>query len=340
MKDRFATAALVLALMSTGWAQLVASHATTQAKATTTPQPSVSLDKPVARVNGAVLTYEDLLREEYVIFPYARQHSGQIPSSMEAGIRDGAIKMIVFEELVYQDAQRRKITVPEAKLLKAKREFRSRFSSAEEYKQYLRMEFQGSEQKLTERIRRSLLIDSVLSQEVNTKSAVTPAELRAFYQSNSSRYQYPESFLIQTISFIPPQNATQQQLQEARKKAEAALPQAKAAKTAEAFGLLAEKVSEDDYHVMMGQHKPMPRSTIVPELLPKLLAMKDGDVTDIIQIGPISTIIRLNKHIMPGKRKFAEVKDDLKKELQTKKTNQVRAALDKKLRQNAKVEIL
>ena len=32
--------------------------------------------KPVARVNGAVLTDGDLLREEYTIFPYARQHNG------------------------------------------------------------------------------------------------------------------------------------------------------------------------------------------------------------------------------------------------------------------------
>jgi hypothetical protein len=259
---------------------------------------------------------------------------------MESGIRDGAMKMIVFEELVYQDAQRRKVAVPEAKLLKAKKDFRSRFNSREDYKQYLQMEFQGSEQKLTERIRRSLLIDAALQREVKAKAAVTPAELRSYYDSHAARFEYPESFLIQTISFMPPQNASPQQQQEARKKAEAALPQAKATKTAEQFGLLAEKVSEDDYRVMMGQHKPMPRSTVVPEVLAKLLVMKDGDVTDLMQIGPIYTIVRLNKHIMPGKRKFADVKDDLQKELQTRKTNDVRAALDKKLRQSAKIEIL
>jgi parvulin-like peptidyl-prolyl isomerase len=339
MKTRFTIAALALVLSSAqAWSQLVVSHAPTQAKAASPSSPS--FEKPVARVNGAVLTYKDLLREEYVIFPYARQHNGQIPASMESGIKDGAMKMIVFEELVYQEALRRKAVIPEAKLLKAKKEFRGRFGSAGEYKQYLQMEFQGSEQALSDKIRRSLLIDSLLSQEISSKSAVSLAELRAFYDSNASRFQYPESFIIQTISFIPPEKATPQQLVEAHKKAEAALPQAKATKTAEQFGLVAEKVSEDDYHVMMGQHKPMERSTFAPQVLEKLLAMKEGDVTDIIQIGNIYTIVRLNKHVQPGKRKFADVKDDLKKELQTKKTNQIRAALDKKLRQNAKVEIL
>ena len=37
-----------------------------------------------------------------------------------------------------------------------------------------------------------------------------------------------------------------------------ALQQAKATKSAEEFGLLAEKISDDDYRVMMGQHKPVP----------------------------------------------------------------------------------
>src|ERR1019366_240443 len=66
--------------------------------------------KPVARINGTVLTDADLVREEYAIFPYARQHNG-IPKDLEPQIRDGALKMLVFEELVYQEAQRRKMAV-------------------------------------------------------------------------------------------------------------------------------------------------------------------------------------------------------------------------------------
>ena len=49
--------------------------------------------KPVARVNGSILTDADLLREEYAIFPYARQHGG-IPKDLAPQIRDGAMKMM------------------------------------------------------------------------------------------------------------------------------------------------------------------------------------------------------------------------------------------------------
>src|ERR1700740_1060310 len=77
------------------------------ASATAPAVQAVPAEKPVARVNGTVLTDRDLLCEMYAIFPYARQHNGGFPKAMEADIRKGALQMIVFEELVYQETQRR-----------------------------------------------------------------------------------------------------------------------------------------------------------------------------------------------------------------------------------------
>ncbi|HVO82439.1 MAG TPA: peptidyl-prolyl cis-trans isomerase [Terriglobales bacterium] len=338
MKSKLLISVLVLTALAPVSAQLVASHASTQPSQT--PPATQPTGKPVARVNGTVLTDLDLLREEYTIFPYARQHNGRIPKQMEGQIRDGAMQMIIFEELVYQEAVRRKMTIPAATLQKAETDFRGQFRSSDEYERLLQTEFHGSRQALRDKIRRSLLIDALLKQEVGNKSVVSPAELRDYYNANPARFQYPESFAIQTISFVPPQKATAQQLEEARKRAEAALPHAKAAKNYEEFGMLAEKISEDDYRVMMGDHKAVERAKLAPQVVQALLALQPGQVTDIIQVEQIYTIIRLNKHIPAGKTKLDDVKDQLKKELEQKKTNQLRAALGKKLRQNASIEIL
>ena len=89
-------------------------------------------DKPVARVNGAVLTDRDLLREMYAIFPYAKQHNG-FPKAQEAAIRQGALEMIIFEELVYQEAVRRKLTISADDLNRAEADFRKQFNSPDEY---------------------------------------------------------------------------------------------------------------------------------------------------------------------------------------------------------------
>ncbi len=328
-----------LLLMSLPLSAQVASHASTAAvpQKASISQPAA---KPVARVNGVVLTDHDLQREMFTIFPYARQHGGRIPPEMEEGIRKGALQMIIFEELVYQEAERRKLAISAERLSRAEADFRKQFPTPNDYQKFLQAEFHGSEQAMRFQIRRSLLIDQLLKAEVESKSSVTTAEARAFYDKNGNIFQYPESFAIQTISFVPPERATPAQLNEARKKAEDALPKAKAAKNYEEFGVLAEKVSEDDYHVMMGDHHAVERAKLAPQVLAALDKMQAGQVSDIIQVDSIYTIVRLNHHTPAGKRKFEDVKESLKKQLEKSKTNQIRAGLDKKLREKAKVEVL
>ena len=319
----------------------VASHVPTAMA----PQPDTMVKpratgKPVVRVNGVVLTDKDLLREEYSIFPYARQHGGSLPKEMEPGIRNGAMQMIIFEELVYQEAQKRRMTVAPEKIAKAEAEFRKQFDSPAEYRQFLQNEFQGNAQLLHEKIKRSLLIDRFLEMEVASKSTVSAAELKAYYDKNSARFSYPESFAIQTISIIPPANASAQQLKDARKRADEAYKQAKATKTAEEFGLLAEKISEDDYRVMLGDHKWVERSKMPPEMLQPALKMQAGQMSDLILVGPNYVIFRMNRHVPTGKVNFEEVKAELRQQLEKNKTNQLRSALGKKLRDNAKIETL
>ena len=136
MKYQLSICGLLAVALSAGSAQ-VASHAPTAvaniASAQTSPL-QVS-DKPVARVNGAVLTDRDLLREMYTIFPYAQQHNG-FPKAQEAQIREGALEMIIFEELVYQEAVRRKLIISPEKLNRAQADFRDQFKSPDQYQQY------------------------------------------------------------------------------------------------------------------------------------------------------------------------------------------------------------
>jgi parvulin-like peptidyl-prolyl isomerase len=338
MKSKFILCALLPLLVCSVSAQ-VASHGQTLMAKQTSATPPQATGKPVARVNGTVLTDQDLLREMYTIFPYAKQHNG-FPADMEPGIRQGALKMIVFEELAYQDAQRRNIQVPADKLTKAEAQFRKQFKTTAEYQQFLKAEFNGSEKALNERIRRSLLIDQYLKVEVNSRSTVTVAEAKAYYDKNPQRFQYPESFAFQSISVLPPDKATAAQLKEAKKRADEAYKQAKATKTAEEFGLLAEKISEDDYRVMLGDHKWVDRSKLPPNVANALLSMKKDDVSSLLQVDQAYVVVRLNGHRLAGKAKFEDVKAGLIPELEKAKTNQIRAALDTKLQKSAKVEVL
>ena len=341
MKSLIATCILLLMAIAPLPAQMVSAHAAAasvkQPDVSAAPQPA---GRPVARVNGSVLTDRDLLREMYAIFPYARQHNGGFPKEMEANIRAGALQMLVFEELVYQEAERRKMTVPAAKLEKALAEFRKQFKSPDDYKNFMQTECNGSQQVLRAKIQRSLLIDALLKQEVEGKSTVSLVQAKAYFEKNPDKFRVPESFAFQTISVLVPDKATPAQLKEAHQKAEDAFQQAKATKSYEEFGVLAEKISEDDYRVMMGDHKAVDRSKLPPEVIKAALAMQPGQVSELFKFGENYCIFRLNAHIPAGTMKFEDVKAALIKNLQQQKSEQLRGALDKKLKANAKVEQL
>lgn len=340
MKRQLTICATLLAASIAASTQ-VASHApTTPARSAPAQVAALQVnDKPVARVNGAVLTDRDLLREMYAIFPYARQHNG-FPKAQEASIRQGALEMIIFEELVYQEAERRKIAIPAEQINRAEAEFKKQFNSPEEYQQYMQSEMRGSERQLRQQIERSLLIEKLLKAEVEVKSAVALAEVRAYYDQNGARYQLPESFSFQSISIVPPLKPTAEQAKDAQTRANDALRQARSTKSYQDFGLLAEKVSEDDYRVNMGDHKVVSRDKLPPQVIKALLAMQAGQVSGLIQIESAYTIIRLNAHTPARKQAFDEVKNDLRTELQKAKYEKLRSNLAKQLRAKAKIEVV
>ncbi len=339
MKYSILLCATILAAVTAIPAQLVSSHGTPSAFAPVSAPTSQALAKPVARVNGTVLTDRDLVREEYAIFPYAKTHNG-IPKGMEPEIRKGAMQMIVFEELVYQEALRRKMTIPQARMDQAMAQFRKQFKTPDEYQEFMKQELGGSQELLRKNIRRSLLIDALLQTEVTDKATVSLAEAKAYYDKNPDKFRTPESYSIQSISIIPPQKATPDQLKEARKHADEAFKQAKATKNYEEFGVLAEKVSEDDYHVMMGDHHDVDKANLPPVVLQAVQGMKPGEISGLLQIDNFYTILRLNAHNPAGMKSFDQVKDALRKDMTVQKTEELRGALGKKLRANAKVEEL
>lgn len=347
MKRNIAISAVLLAAVLPLQAQNRDMHSANLTQATTNGM--IALAKPVARVNGTVLTERDLLREMYAIFPYAKQHNGGFPRAMEADIRRGALSMIEFEELVYQEAKRRQMAVAPESLAKAEKQFRAQFPTEQQYREFLLAEASGSLQVLRTKIARSLLIDELLKAEVTNKSEVSLAEAKAFYQKHPERFALPESYALQSITIMPPASPnpkqpaplpTPEQLKQMKLRAENASRQAKETKTYEEFGILAEKISEDDYRVMMGDHRTVDTKDLPPAILQVVSKMQPGQISDVIQADGAFTIIRLNAHTPARTQGFEEVNKGLRVEMQGNKQETLRHELDAKLRKNAKVEEL
>src|SRR6202007_2264664 len=117
----------------------------------------------------------------------------------------------------------------------------------------------------------------------------------------------PETFAFQSISVLPPLKPTPEQAKQAQQRAQEDLKKAKATKNYEEFGLLAEKVSEDDFRVNMGDHKAVGRDRLPPQVVKAALAMQAGQGSGLIQIENAFTIFRLNAHNPASKQSFVEV---------------------------------
>jgi len=332
------SALIFITAVASGRAQ-VPSHTPANAPQAFSSAPAFTpLGRPVVRVNGVALTDQDLLREMVTIFPYARVHNG-FPKAMEADIRAGAMQMMIFEELVYQEARRRQLTVPTAQIERALAQLRQQFHSPQDYQQFVQDEFRGSQELLLAKVERSLLIEKFLQQEVTDKAVVTAGEAKAYYDQHPARFRVPESFAFQSISILAPKNATAAQIKELRKRAEEARGQAKSATSYEQFGLLAEKISDDDFHVMMGDHKIVDRSKLPAAVATALLALQPGQVSDIIEFDANDyTIVRLKAHIPAGMQKFESVDQGLREQLRKEKTEHLRNALAARLVKSARIE--
>ena len=345
MKWFVAFSALMLIALPMSAQQLMSSHPSSAPAAQGMKLPAADVvklevtNKAVAKVNGVVLTDRDLVREEYAMFPYARQHGG-LPRSMAAQIRQGALDMIIFDELVYQEGVRRGVVIPATKLDAAVAGFKAQFPDATNYQAYLKAECKGSPAVLREKIRRSMIIEKVMKQ-TSAKATVSLTEAKAMFDKNPQQFRVPESFAFQSISILPPSDKpTPAQLTDMKKRADEAYGKAKATKTYEEFGLLAEKISEDDFRVNMGDHKSVPTERIPEEVRKIAASMKPGEISGLLNLGRAYTIFRLNAYSPARQMKFEEVKDKLVSDMQKAKLNQLRADMGKRLRKDAKIEKL
>jgi peptidyl-prolyl cis-trans isomerase SurA len=295
-------------------------------------------DKPVARVNGAVLTDRDLLREMYAIFPYAQQHNG-FPKAQEAAIRQGALEMIIFEELVYQEAVRRKLV-----------RFRRQNSRRG-----------GGVSQAVQESRRVPAISA--GGDEGLRAATTPADEalaadRASAEGRRGEQVYGvarrgEGVLRQEPGEVYAAGVVQLPEHFGDAAAEADAAQAKGSTEGRRRRIAA---GEGDQELsgfrtaggkslgrrFPGEHgRPQSdgRDKLPPQIVKAFSTMQPGQVSGLIQIESAYTIVRLNGHTAAKKKSLEEVKADLKVELQKLKYEKLRSGLAKQLRAKAKIEV-
>jgi parvulin-like peptidyl-prolyl isomerase len=316
----------------------VASHTPTVVN----PAPAGTLSdlkQPVARVNGIAITQRDLQEQMQRLFPYYSMHGGKVPEKYQAEVHDKALQQLIDEELIYQRASKSGVTVGPATMAKLLREAHGRFPSQAAYADYAKSQY-GSVQAFEKRIRRAVIIAKYQDTEIVQKSKVSDTKLRSIYEGNKKRFVRPESVWLQTISVNVPENASAEQLKMAETRMKEVLPLAKTAKNHDEFGLLAEKYSEDDYRVMLGDHKWV-HLVGMPEAMAQVAdGMKAGETSGVVKVPGAWVILRVNDKRPEKLMEFSEVAPQLRKEIESSAQKDRWEKLRAQLYKDAKIEML
>jgi parvulin-like peptidyl-prolyl isomerase len=318
----------------------VASHAQDPAirQAMATAPAPVNPSGVAARVNGVGITERDVAEQSLRLFPYYSIHGGRVPERYQAEIRQKAIQQLIEDELIYQASKHRGMTVPQATMQSVLRQARDRFPSRKAYEEYAKAQY-GSVENFEGRLRRAVLIADYRHREIDLKAKFTDAQVREVYERNKKSFMRPESVWLQTITVNLPPNPSAEQRELVRKRMAEIEVQVKATKSYEAFGVLAEKVSEDDYRVMMGDRKWAHLVALPKEIGQAVAPLQAGQTSGIVETPEGLTILRVNERRSQKQMEFSEVRDQLRQQLEGAARTQKTELLQQNLRKGARVEV-
>lgn len=323
---------LIAALVSS--ASFVAA-AGSEVKKTSPPAPASAAVVPpkgaVARVNGMSIDAVELQRAKKVLL------RGQtVSAEQQAALDKQAIDQLIAAELLYQAAAK---TEPkdldkqiEAKMAQGK----ARFKDEQDFKKAIK-DLDMNEKDLREYTRRDLLISSFIDMNFVSKTAVTEAEARAFYDKNPDKFKREESVKASHILIGVDAKAS---AEDKKKGLEKAKKLRKELVGGADFAALAKGNSTCPSSQQGGDLGFFGKGQMVPAFENAAFALKPGEISDVIETQFGYHIIKLTEKKPAMTTDFKDVKSKIEDFLKGQKVNE---AIQKYLvdaRKSAKIEIL
>jgi peptidyl-prolyl cis-trans isomerase SurA len=307
------------------------------------PTAAKAPDNAWAVVDGREITRDDVDRA------YRRMHDASQPMSDEEVL---AAKLTLLNDLIMQDilmakARTLKVEVADAELDKAYAEAKNNITD-EAFQQELKKR-SLSPADMREGLRRELLTQKVIEQEVGSKINVSAQEVSDFFMANRSQFNLPEeSYHIAQIIVTPARDA---QIAN-RTGDDATTPQAAGAKVAmlmeklkggAPFADLAMDYSEDPESAPRGGDMglvPISRLKQAPAALRDAVLKKaPGSVNWVVGQGGAHSIVLVVAHEPAGQRDLSTpgVRDRITEALRGRKEQLLRAAYLTAVRSDAQV---
>ncbi len=277
----------------------------------------------VATVNGVPIKESELEQAIDRLIPRVSFHGG-VSEEKRAELRDKALDDLISRELRYQDATAKGIKLDTKMVKEQMASIRGQFNGKSDYEKALQRAGM-TEAPLRQQVEKDVLVYQLTQKTVVEPSRMTDEALKEYYEKNRNKFRLPERVHLRVISV------------KEESKAREAYDKIKAG---EDFGNVAARMSEDNYRIMGGDAGYVHKGRMIPEVEDLAWKLPKGAVGGPVHgQGGTWFIIKVEDKSPERDMSFEEVKDKLRTDLESKRSNELMAKWLEELKSKSKIEM-
>ncbi|MBI5637446.1 MAG: peptidylprolyl isomerase [Nitrospinae bacterium] len=293
------------------------------------------LPKVIATIGGVEVNREIFVRVLDNLIRQMKSHGQPITEEWLKNAQKQVADRMVVAEVLYQDAQAKKIKVDDKEVQDQIDKIAKSFPSPEEYKKGLKE--QGiTEKDLKRDIGKNLAIRRLLDEKAAAGVKVDEAEAKKYYDEHTKEFDRPEMVRARHIILLVDKAADDAKKAEAKKKMDEIQAELKGGAK---FEDVAKKHSQDGSAESGGDLGFFPKGAMVKEFEDAVWNMKPGEVSGVVATPFGLHIIKFEERKAAGSVPFAEMKNDLIRGLESQKKGDAVKSYIENLKAKAKIKI-
>jgi len=274
------------------------------------------VEEIIARVNNEIITRSELDKARATAEDDAKQECQAkcTPEELKVQIEDGqknALRNLIDQSLLVQRGKDMGISV-ESEVIKRLDQIRiqNNLSSMEDLEKAVSTQGINWED-FKDNIRKGLLTQRVISQEVGSHINISKDEIAKYYDDHKAEFVRPEQVALREI-VVSTEGKKDSELPDLKKKAETAL---KRVQDGEEFGEIAKRFSDGSTAKQGGFLGIYKRGELSKELEDTVFKMKKNDLTEVMDTKQGYLVLQVLEHYDEGEQALSKVEGEISEKL-------------------------
>ncbi|MDP3791803.1 MAG: peptidylprolyl isomerase [Candidatus Omnitrophota bacterium] len=292
------------------------------------------VDKIVVVVNSEIITQREIdIMLSPVYAQYRTMYKGEELIRRLEEVREGIIKQLIEDRLIFSEAKKANITVEEKEINVRIEEIQRKIGSEKELEDMLNQQ-NLTLNELRARYKEKIMIRKLIDQKVGARIIITPLEVKNYYSENKDQFLQSEEIQLRQILIKPKQQDKASQDEALRITREIV----KRIQDGCDFAGLAKEYSSGPATESGGLMGYVKKGDLMPQIEEIAFNLKDGETSGIIQTPLGYHLFKVEQRKFRRTKELSEVRQEIEEYLYRQKADQrLRGWIDS-LAKNAYIE--